>query len=105
MEEAPEWLEHYVDELDEEVSEDVPIPRETDLEQEKDIDSVSQPMPPSPQRRATKGRGGRQPTLASTLSPRVAPSTPCSASTCPPTASRGKASAVTFARKMGRGKH
>jgi hypothetical protein len=33
MEEAPKWLEHDVDELEEEkVSEDVPLPRETNLE-------------------------------------------------------------------------
>jgi hypothetical protein len=45
MEEAPEWLEHDVDELEEEVSEDVPLPGETDLEQEEDIESLSQPVP------------------------------------------------------------
>jgi hypothetical protein len=31
MEEAPEQLEHNVDELTEELSEDVPLPGETDL--------------------------------------------------------------------------
>jgi hypothetical protein len=39
MDETPEWLEHDDDEL-EELSEDVPLPRETDLEQE-DIESLS----------------------------------------------------------------
>jgi hypothetical protein len=99
MEEALEQLEHDVDEL-EEVSKDVPLLGGTYLEQE-DIDSVSQPLPPPPQRQTTKGRGGRQPTSVSTLSPRVAPSTSGSASTCPPTASRGKAPVVTFAHKKG----
>jgi hypothetical protein len=106
MEEAPEWLEHDVDELEEEeVSEDVPLPGETDLEQEEDIESVSQPVPPPPQRQATRGRGRRHPTSASTLSPGVAPSTSGSTSTRPPTASRGKAPTVTFAHKRGRGNH
>jgi hypothetical protein len=69
MEEAPEWLEHDVDELEEEeVSEDVPLPREIDLEQKEDIESVLQRAPPPPQRHATRGRGGRHPTSASTLS-------------------------------------
>jgi hypothetical protein len=44
MEEEPKWLEHDVDELEEEVSEDVPLPGETDLARE-DIKSLSQPVP------------------------------------------------------------
>jgi hypothetical protein len=93
MEEAPEWLEHDVDELEEEeLSEDVPLPGETDLEQE-DIESLSDPLSQRPERLPTRGRGGRHPTSSSTLSPGVAPSTSGSASTRPPTASRGKAPA------------
>jgi hypothetical protein len=40
MEEAPEWLEHDVDELEEEeVSKYLPLTRETNLEQEEDTKS------------------------------------------------------------------
>jgi hypothetical protein len=42
MEEAPEWLEHDVDELEEEeVSKDLPLPGEMDLEQEEDIKTAN----------------------------------------------------------------
>jgi hypothetical protein len=40
MEEAHEWLEHDVDGLEEEVSEDVPHLGETDLKHEEDIQSA-----------------------------------------------------------------
>jgi hypothetical protein len=72
---------------------------------EEDIESFPQPVPRPPQRLPTRGRGGRHPTSSSTLSPGVAPSTSGSTSTRPPTASRGKVPAVTFARKRGRGNH
>jgi hypothetical protein len=105
-------LEHDVDELEgEEVSEpeDLPHTEETDLEQQEDIESFPEPVPQPPQtvgRLPTRGRGGRNPTTSSTLdslSPRVAPTTSISASTRPPTASRGKAPAITFSHKRDRG--
>jgi hypothetical protein len=111
MEEAPEWLEHDVDELEgEEVSEpkDLPFTGETYLEQQEDIESFPEPMPQPPQRVGRlpiRGRGGRHPSTSSTLdslSPRVAPTTSGSASTRPPTTSRGKAPTMTFSRKRGR---
>jgi hypothetical protein len=103
MEEAPERLEHDADELEEEeLSKNVPLSRETYLEQEG-IESLSEPLSQRPERLPNRGKGGRHPTSSSTLSLRVAPSTSGSASTRPPTASRGKAPAVTFAHKSGRG--
>jgi hypothetical protein len=114
MEEAPERLEHNVDEMErEEVSEpeDLPLTGETDLEQQEDIKSFLEPVPQPPQKVETlpiKGRGGRHPTTSSTidsLSPGVAPTTSGSTSTRPPTASRGKAPAMTFSHKRGRGNH
>jgi hypothetical protein len=71
MEETPEWLEHDVDELEEEVSEDVSLPGETDLEQEGDIESFPQPVRQCRERLPTRERGGRHPTSSSTLYPRV----------------------------------
>jgi len=106
MEEAPEWLEHDVDELEgEEVSEpeDLPFTGETNLEQQEDIESFSELVPRPPQTLPIRGRGGRHPTTSSTLSPGVAPSTLGSTSTGPPTSFRGKVPAMTFARKRGRG--
>ena len=109
MEEAPEWLEHDVDELEgEELSkpEDLPLTVETDLEQQEDIESFPEPVPQPPQtvgRLPTRGRGGRHLISSSTLSLGVAPSISCLASTHPPTASRGKAPMMTFSRKRGRG--
>jgi hypothetical protein len=72
--------------------------QDTDLEQE-DIESFPQPLSRHPKRIPTRGRGRKHPSASSTLSPKVALSTSGSASTCPPIASRGKTSAVTFARK------
>ena len=49
MEEAPRWLEHDVSELEEGESKgDVPLLAKTNVEEE--IDNVSQPIPPPPQR-------------------------------------------------------
>jgi hypothetical protein len=103
MEEALVWLEHDANELEEAASDDLPLLGEIDLEQDEDIESLPQLVLRPPQRLLTRGRGERHPTLTSTLSLAVAPFTSGLALACPPTASRGKAPAMTFAHKRGRG--
>jgi hypothetical protein len=66
LEESPKWMEHDDDDLEEELLEDVPLPGETDLEQE-DIESLSDPVSRRPERLPTRGRDGRHPTPSSTL--------------------------------------
>ena len=79
MEEAPEWLEEHADDLreertTEEEEDGVPLPVDTDAEEE--IGLPVDPMPPPPPRRAipgvglgSVGTGRRQHTFPSTSSP------------------------------------
>ena len=78
MEEAPDWLEEHADDLREEGTteeeDDVPLPVDTEAEEE--IGLLVDPMPPPPPRRAipgvglgSVGTGRRQHTFPSTLSP------------------------------------
>jgi hypothetical protein len=123
MEEAPEWLEEHADNLmeegaieEEEEEDDVPLPVDTEAEEE--IGHPVDPMPPPPQRAipgvglGSVGTGRRQHTFPSTSSPSlttlegasgaVGASTPTSSRVPPrpPTASRGKL--VPFTHKRAR---
>jgi hypothetical protein len=119
MEEAPKWLEEHADDLREEGATeeeegDVPLPMDTEAEEE--IGLPVDPMPPPPPRRAIPGVGlgsvgtGRQHTFPPTSSPSLTTSdvasraagasTPSSSRVPPrpPTASRGKLVPVTRKR-------
>jgi hypothetical protein len=125
MEEAPEWLEEHADNLvegateeeEEGATEEVPLPVDTEAEEE--IGLPVDPMPPPPPQRAipgvglgSVGIGRRKHTFPSTSSPSlttlegasgaVGSSTPTSSRVPPrpPTASRGKL--VPFTRKRAR---
>jgi hypothetical protein len=121
MEEAPERLEEHANDLreegaTEEEEDDVPLPVDTEAEEE--IGLLVDPMPPPPPRRAILGVGlgsvgtGRQHTFPSTSSPSLTTSDVASgaagASTTissrvpprPPTTSREKL--VPFTRKRAR---
>jgi hypothetical protein len=124
MEEAPEWLEEDADDLREEATteegeedDDVPLP--VDTEPEEEIGLTVDPMPPPPPRRAIPGvglgsveTGRRQHTFSSTSSSSLTTSdgasraagasTPSSSGVPPrpPTASREKV--VPFTRKRAR---
>jgi hypothetical protein len=122
MEEAPDWLEEEnADDLreeattkEEEEEDDVPLPVDTEAEEE--IGLLVDPMPPPPPQRSIPGVGlgsvrigRRKHTFPSTSSPSLAtsdgaagPSTPSSSRVPPrpPTAFRGKV--VPFTRKKAR---